>query len=80
MWKNRDEYDRSIIDHADYFTACVFIGPSPNRSPYARVEAPDLEGARKAGIELAQEINNRRGAMIYAVKGIRSCHVENVRP
>ena len=69
--KSRAEFDRDIIAHADYFTACKFLG----RARYETIKVDSLEKAREA----AQEMVGRYGGivMIYAVYRGFTAHVEN---
>ena len=73
-FKDRPAFDAAILEMADYFTATRFLG----RAKYDIRRAKTRRGARQIARRMAREAN--RTVMIYAVKGSRSAHVENVEP
>ena len=73
----RDDYDRAMIERANRFYACVFLGSGR----YETESALTIDGAREAGRGLARK-HGKHAAMIYAVLPDTlntSIHVENVR-
>lgn len=73
-YDKRVDYDRHIIEHADFFTIVSRAGHGRLRRHKRRT----LTEARK----LAQTLANRfrKTQIVYATYGSLGCHVANFRP
>lgn len=72
-FKSRADLEKAVLENAEYFTACVFMG----RARYRRRRARSLVAARRLARKMLDQ-TGRPVAMIYAVSGRRTAHVENV--
>ena len=71
-FKNRGEFDKHVIENAEYYTACAYLGGAK----FDTLKAKSLSEAREKARDLIKVHKCR--VMIYAVMGPNSAFIEGV--